>query len=123
MKLVYFIRIALLSALCCAVFTGQGKSYAYYHSQSRSHKHTTLSNKLPGLHDIPANACVAIDLPEGNQEITLQVHKTSTSSQIAYLPPRNFTTYVKCANFFSGYNNQRYTLLSRDFLFPFHAFW
>lgn len=119
MKLNHFIKIFALMVFCSTFFVSEGKSYV----PDQKSKHVSFSHKLSPSDSFPENAYVTINLLEGNQEITQQVHKTTTSSHIAYLPPRTFNVYIKCINFFSKFNDQRYTLLNKVFLFPFHAFW
>ena len=119
MKLKNFIGILALMLVCCFVFGSKGKSYAGNHRVNSP----TISKKLLRSHNFPPNTYLTINLLEGNQEITQQFHKTRTSLQIEYLSAHNFSAYVKCINFFSEHNDQRYTLLDKVFLFPFHAFW
>ena len=90
MKLNHFIKIFALMVFCSTFFVSEGKSYA----PDKKSKHASFSHKLSPSDSFPGNAYLTINLLEGNQDLTQQVHKTTTSSHIAYLPPRTFNVYI-----------------------------
>jgi len=118
-KAKHILRSFALLLLCCAFFASMGKSNAPAFKDS---KKATLS-KIFSSTNAPVNPLIKFNLLTGNQEAIRSIHKTSNPVFTAYLMPQAVTTCVKCFNFFSGYNDHRYTLRNADFLFPFHAFW
>jgi hypothetical protein len=118
-KVKHILRSLALLLLCCAFFASQGKSSVPAYKDS---KNSTLSKAFRS-NSTPINPLIKFNLLAGNQEAIRQVHKTSNPVFSAYLMPQTITTCVRCFNFFSGYNDHRYTLRNADFLFPFHAFW
>jgi hypothetical protein len=115
----HFLRSFILLLLCCVFYTSQGKPNAPAYKDS---KNSTLSKAFRN-DNAPINPLIKFNLLAGNQEAIRQVHKTNNPVFSAYLMPQTITTCVRCFNFFSGYNDHRYTLRNADFLFPFHAFW
>jgi len=115
----HFLKLSALLLLCCTFFISKGKTIdpAYQNS-----KHTTLS-KAFNTNSSPINPFIKFNLIDGNQEAIRQVHKTNSPVFTAYLLPQSTSTCVRYFNFFSGYNDHRYTLQNADFLFPFHVFW
>ncbi|MES2378334.1 MAG: hypothetical protein V4553_17210 [Bacteroidota bacterium] len=118
-KASHFLRSFVLLLLCCVFFASQGKSNAPAY---KDNKNSTVSKAFRN-DSAPVSPLIKFNLLAGNQEAIRQVHKTSNPVFSAYLLPQTITTCVKCFNFFSGYNDHRYTLRNADFLFPFHAFW
>jgi hypothetical protein len=115
----HFLKISALLLLCCSFLIGKGKTIdpAY-----QSTKHTTLSKAFRSDNS-PVNPFIKFNLIGGNQEAIQQVHKTNNPVYTAYLLPQSTTTCIRYFNFFSGYNDHRYTFQNADFLFPFHGFW
>lgn len=121
MKLKDFIKIFTLLLVCCTASVCMGKSL----SPHSRYKRATISTGKFRPDNLPLDSYLPHSRLEGNQEITRQqeVHKNVNYAQVAYLLQRSGSASLKCLNFFSGYNNQRYTPLNKVFLFPFHVFW
>ncbi len=119
LKIGHFLKLSFALLLCCAFFISKGKSHAPAYQNNH---HTTLS-KAFHTENIPCNPFIKFNLIGGNQEAIRQVHKGANPVFAAYLIPQSDNTCLKYFNFFSGYNDHRYTLQNADLLFPFHGFW
>jgi hypothetical protein len=115
----HFLKSITLLLLCCAFFASKGKALAPSYQNS---KNTTISKAFRS-ENLPINPFIKYNLIGGNQEAIRQVHKVNNPVFSAYLLPQTTTSCIKYFNFFSGYNDHRYTLQNADFLFPFHVFW
>ncbi len=115
----HILKSFVLLLLCCVFYTSQGKSNTPVYKDS---KNSTLSKAFRN-DNAPVNPLIKFNFLAGNREAIPHVHKTSNPVFTPYLIPQTATTCVRCFNFFSGYNDHRYTLRNADFLFPFHAFW
>ncbi|MCC8424795.1 hypothetical protein [Mucilaginibacter sp. UR6-11] len=119
LELKHFLKSITLLLLCVAFFAGKSKPLA---PSYQNNKHTTISKAFRN-ENVPANPFIKFNLIGGNQEAIRQVHKVNNPISTAYLSPQSGTACIKHFNFFSGYNDHRYTLQNADFLFPFHVFW
>jgi len=115
----HFLRLSILLLLCCTFFAGTARSFA----SARQNNHHTKVFKSFRAYNLPANPFFKINLAGNNQEAIPQLHKVNSPVYAAYLVPQNATTSIRYFNFFSGYNDHRYTPQKADFLFPFHGFW
>lgn len=109
----------MLLLLCCAFFGAKASPLA----SASINDHNTKVIKLFAAKGRPATPLIKFNLIAGNQEFIRQVHKTTNPVFSAYLAPQAISTCIRHFNYFSGYNDHRYTLQNADFLFPFHVFW
>ncbi|MGF7079499.1 hypothetical protein ABIB50_001842 [Mucilaginibacter sp. UYCu711] len=119
MELKNFIKLFFLLLFCCSFFASKSNP----HAPENQTKKSTFYSKVYGSTTCPFAPFIKFTLVDNNQEAIRQVHKTTNPVFTFYLLPHKTTTCVKYFNFFSGYNDHRYTLRNADFLFPFHAFW
>lgn len=115
----YFLRIFVLLLLCCAFFGAT----ATPHASAYQNDHSAKISKVLNAENLPASPFIKFNLMGVNQEALRQVHRTNTTTFTAYLVPQSTNTCIRYFNYFSGYNDHRYTLRNADFLFPFHVFW
>jgi len=115
----HFLKLSALLLVCCAFFSGEAKPFA----SACQNNHTTKISKASRVRASAANPFIKFNLAGNNQEAIRQLHKVNSPVYAAYLVPQNPNTCIRYFNFFSGYNNHRYTLQNADFLFPFHVFW
>ncbi|GAA4101051.1 hypothetical protein [Mucilaginibacter panaciglaebae] len=115
----HFLKLSILLLVCWAFFTGQAKPFA----SAYQHNHNTKISRVFRAYNLPANPLIKFNLAGNNQEAIRQLHKVNSPVYAAYLVPQNATACIRYFNFFSGYNDHRYTLQNADFLFPFHVFW
>ncbi|MDB5156389.1 MAG: hypothetical protein JWR50_1096 [Mucilaginibacter sp.] len=119
LNLSHFLKLSILLLFCCSFFVGKGKPSAPAY---QNNQHTTLSKAFRS-ENLPINPFIKFNIIGSNQEAIRQVHKINNPVYTAYLVSQNTTTCLKYFNFFSGYNDHRYTLQNADLLFPFHVFW
>jgi hypothetical protein len=115
----YFLRLSMLMLLCCAFFSARATPLA---SAVQNDSNTKVI-KLFAANNLPATPLIKFNLIAGNQEFIRQVHRTNSPVFTAYLVAQSTNTCIRYFNYFSGYNDHRYTLRNVDFLFPFHVFW
>jgi len=115
----HFLKLSMLLLLCCAFFGAKASPLA----SASVNDHNTKVIKLFAAKGQPATPLIKFNLIAGNQEFIRQVHKTTNPVFSAYLAPQATSTCIRYFNYFSGYNDHRYTLQNADFLFPFHVFW
>jgi hypothetical protein len=115
----HFLKSITLVLLCCAFFVSKSKPLAPSYQNTK----TTTVSKAFRSGNLPINPFIKFNIIGGNQEAIRQVHKVNNPVFAAYLLPQAASACIKHFNFFSGYNDHRYTLQNADFLFPFHVFW
>lgn len=115
----HFLKLSILLLLCCAFFGAKASPLA----SAPVNDNNTKVIKLFSANGLPVNPLIKFNLITGNQEFIRQVHKTNSPVFSAYLAPQTTTACIRYFNYFSGYNDHRYTLQNADFLFPFHVFW
>lgn len=109
----------MLLLLCCAFFC----AIATPRALAPLNNHHTKITKVFAAQQLPANPLIKFNLMGSNQEGMRQFHKVNSTVYTAFLAPQNTSTCTRYFNYFSGYNDHRYTLPNADFLFPFHGFW
>lgn len=115
----HILKLSMLMLLCCTFLGAKASPLA----SAVANDNNTKGIKLHSASSQPATPLIKFNLMAGNQEFIRQVHKTNSPVFTAYLAPQTTNTCIRYFNYFSGYNNHRYTLQNADFLFPFHVFW
>ncbi|MFD2872582.1 hypothetical protein ACFS5N_08895 [Mucilaginibacter ximonensis] len=114
----HILKLSGLMLLCCAFFCAKAAPVP-----AAVNDNNAKVIKLHSANNQPATPLIKFNLIAGNQEFIRQVHKTNSPVFTAYLATPTTNTCIRYFNYFSGYNNHRYTLQNADFLFPFHVFW
>jgi|GEM_PF-3605028 len=115
----HFLKLFMMMLLCCTFLSSRGTSLA---SSSTGNHHTKIT-KVFEAKNFRTNPLIKFNLAGNNQEVLRQVHKVSNTVYTPYLASQSINICIRHFNYFSGYNDHRYTLQSTDFLFPFHGFW